>query len=125
MPLGGPMSRKFNPFRRRTKTRSVTIRAAWIAGICAIAAAIIGTVLTSQLSRTPAPSSASPVTSVTDTAGPNLKLDEVEIVQAAHIDASNQGPGEGAPTPGKDTGSAIDVTLRNNGDAPALIVKAV
>jgi hypothetical protein len=120
------MSRKFNPFRRRgrrAKTRPVTIRAAWIAGICAIAAAIIGAVLAYELPSTSTTSSASPVTSVT--AGPSLKVEEAEIALASNIDASDQIPGEVAPSPDKATGSTIDITLRNSGDAPALIVNAV
>ena len=57
--------------------------------------------------------------------GPNLKVEEVEIAQASSIDASVQIPGETAPQSEKDTGSAIDITLRNSGNAPALIVDAV
>ena len=57
--------------------------------------------------------------------GPDLKLDDVEIALANNIDASDQIPGEVAPRPGKDAGSAIDITLRNGGTAPALIVDAV
>ena len=85
------MSRKFNPFRRRgrqSQARPVTIRAAWIAGICAIAAAIIGAVLAYELPSTSTTSSASPVTSVT--AGPSLKVEEAEIALASNIDASDQ-----------------------------------
>jgi hypothetical protein len=119
------MSRKVNHSRRRAKTRPVTIRAAWIAGICAIVAAIIGAVVAYVLpSSSPAPS-ASPVTSVTAAAGPGLKVDEVEIALASHIDASDVIPGDVTPSPDTATGSAIDITLRNNGDAPALIVNAV
>jgi hypothetical protein len=59
------------------------------------------------------------------TSGPALKVEEVEIALAKNIDASDQIPGSTAPKPEKDTGSAIDITLRNTGDAPALIVKAV
>jgi hypothetical protein len=124
------MSREFNPFRRRAKTkrgktRSVTIRAAWIAGICGIAAAIIGAVLANELSSTSTASSASPATSVTATASPDLKAEEVEIARANNIDASDQVPGGAAPIPDKAGGSAIDITLRNSGNAPALIVNAV
>ncbi len=122
------MSRKFNPRRKHAKTRDVTIRAAWIAGICAIAAAIIGTVLAYELPNTSTASTASPVTSVSATAsaaGPDLKVDEVEIVQADKIDASGKMPGDLNPGAYKDTGSAIDITLRNSGNAPALIVNAV
>jgi hypothetical protein len=121
------MNRKFNPRRKHAKTRDVTIRAAWIAGICAIAAAIIGTVLAYELPNTSTVSTASPVTSetVAASAGPDLKVDEVEIAQADNIDASGKMPGDLTPRPYKDTVSAIDVTLRNNGNAPALIVNAV
>jgi hypothetical protein len=124
------MGRKFNPFRRCTKTkggktRPVTIRAAWIAGGCGIAAAIIGAVLAYELSSTSTTSSASTATSITATVGPDLKAEEVEIALASNIDASDQDPGEVAPSPAKDTGSAIDITLRNSGNAPALIVNAV
>lgn len=119
------MSRKLKPVRRRAKTRPVTIRAAWIAGICAIAAAVIGAVLAYGLSSTSAVSSAPPVTPVTATVGPGLKVDEVEIALANGIDASDQIPGEVAPSPDMATGSAIDITLRNSGTAPALIVDAV
>jgi hypothetical protein len=52
-------------------------------------------------------------------------VDEVEIVRADNIDASGRMPGDVTPSPYKDTGSAIDITLRNSGDAPALIVNAV
>jgi hypothetical protein len=119
------MSRKFNPSRRRAKPRPVTIRAAWIAGICAIAAAIIGAVLAYELPSTPRGSSSSSVTSGTAKGGPDLKADEVEIALANNIDASDQEPGAAAPRPDKATGSAIDITLRNSGNAPALIVNAV
>jgi hypothetical protein len=122
------MSRKFNPRRKHVKTRDVTTRAAWIAGICAIAAAIIGAVLAYALPNTPTASTASPVTSVTavsPTVDPNLKVDEVEIAEANNIDASGEMPGDVTPRPYKDTGSAIDITLRNSGNAPALIVDAV
>lgn len=70
------MSRKFNPFRRHAKNRSVTIRAAWIAGGCGIAAAIIGVLLayglasTSRSASAPSASevpSVSPVPSATST----------------------------------------------------------
>jgi hypothetical protein len=44
---------------------------------------------------------------------------------ASNIDATDQLPGELSPTPSKDAGSAIDITLRNSGNAPALIVKAI
>jgi hypothetical protein len=57
--------------------------------------------------------------------GPDLKVDDVEIALANGIDASDQIPGDTAPRPAKDTGSAIDITLRNSGTAPALIVDAV
>jgi hypothetical protein len=123
--------RTFNPFRRRTKTRRsktrrpVTIRAAWIAGVCGIAAAIIGAVLAYGLSSASTAPSASVGTSVTATAGPDLKAEDVEIALASDIDASDQAPGLAAPTHDKDTGSAIDITLRNRGNAPALIVDAV
>jgi hypothetical protein len=58
-------------------------------------------------------------------AGPDLKTEDVEIALASNIDASNQAPGDPAPSAAKDTGSAIDITLRNSGNEPALIVKAV
>lgn len=119
------MSRKFNPFRKHAKTRPVTIRAAWIAGICAIAAAIIGAVLAYELPGTSRGSSSSPVTSVTTKGRPDLKVEKVEIALANNIDASDQVPGAVAPRPDKATGSAIDITLRNSGNAPALIVNAV
>lgn len=57
--------------------------------------------------------------------GPDLKVEEVEVALASNIDASVQIPGEIAPISEMDTGSAIDITLRNSGDAPALIVNAV
>jgi hypothetical protein len=119
------MSWKLNPFRRRARRRSVTIRAAWIAGICGVGAAIIGVVLAYELSSLSTPSSAPSAASVTAAAGPNLKVEDVEIALANSIDASVQAPGLGAPTRDKDTGSAIDITLRNNGNEPALIVNAV
>jgi hypothetical protein len=122
------MSRKFNSRRRHAKTRDVTIRAAWIAGICGIAAAIVGAVLAYELSNTSTASTASPVTPVTaatPAAGPDLKVDEVEIAQADNINASGKMPGDLTPSPYKDTVSAIDITLRNSGKAPALIVNAV
>jgi len=80
------MSRKFNPFRRharakRGKTRPVTIRAAWIGGICGIAAAVIGVVLAYVLSSASTTSSATPATSVTATAGPDLKAEEVDCYE--------------------------------------------
>jgi hypothetical protein len=110
---------------RRVRRRSVTIRAAWIAGICGIGAAIVGAVLAYELSSFSTPSSASPAASVNAVAGPDLKVEDVEIALANSIDASVQDPGLVAPTPDKDTGSAIDITLRNNGNEPALIVNAV
>jgi hypothetical protein len=120
------MSRRANHSRRRAKTRPVTIRAAWIAGICAIAAAIIGAVVAYVLPSSSAAPSAPPVTSVTAAAGgPNLKVDEVEIALASHINASDVEPGDVTPSPDTATGSAIDITLRNSGNAPALIVNAV
>jgi hypothetical protein len=123
---GGPMSRRANHSRRRAKTRPVTIRAAWIAGICAIAAAIIGAVVAYVLPSSSAAPSASPVTSVTAATGsPDLKVDEVEIALASHIDASDVIPGDVTASPDTATGSAIDITLRNSGNAPALIVNAV
>lgn len=131
------MSRKFNSARRHAKTRDATIRAAWIAGICAIVAAIIGAVLAYELPSTSTASSASPVRSATaissaagpalKAADPDVKVEEVEIALADNIDASGEIPpyGYGAPKSYKDTGSAIDITLRNSGNAPALIVNAV
>jgi hypothetical protein len=119
------MSRKANHSRRRAKTRPVTIRAAWIGGICAIAATIIGAVVAYVLPSSSAPPSASPVTSVTAAAGPVLKVDVVEIALASHINASDVEPGDVTPSPDTATGSAIDITLRNSGNAPALIVNAV
>jgi hypothetical protein len=122
------MTRKFNPSRRHAKTRSVTIRAAWIAGICTITAAIIGAVLAYELPSASSASSALPVTSVAATAsaaGPDLKVEEVEIALADNIDALGKIPPDVVGSPYKDTGSAIDITLRNSGNAPALIVGAV
>ncbi len=119
------MSRKASPSTRHARTRPVTIRAAWIGGICAIAAAIIGAVVAYVLPSTSPASSASPVTSVTATAAPDLKVEQVEIALASHIDASDVIPGDVAPSPDTDTGSAIDITLRNSGSSPALIVNAV
>jgi hypothetical protein len=52
-------------------------------------------------------------------------VEETEIALANNIDASDQRLGPVSPIPDKDTGSAIDITLRNNGNAPALIVNAV
>jgi len=57
--------------------------------------------------------------------GPDLRVEEVEIALASHIDASDEMQGDIAPSPDKDTGPAIDITLRNSGNAPALIVNAV
>jgi hypothetical protein len=57
--------------------------------------------------------------------GPGLQVEEVEIAQARKIDASFQAPGMAAPQSEHDSGPAIDITLRNNGAEPALIVKAV
>jgi hypothetical protein len=123
------MSRKFNPRRKHAETRDVAIWAAWIAGICAIAAAIIGAVLAYELPNTSTASTVAPVTSVTATAsaGPDLKVEEVEIALAGNIDASGETPPyrEGPPMRYKATGPAIDITLRNSGNAPALIVNAV
>lgn len=51
--------------------------------------------------------------------GSDLKAEDVEIALANNIDASDQWPGETAPRPGRDTGSAIDITLRNSGNVPA------
>jgi hypothetical protein len=59
------------------------------------------------------------------TSGPALRAEEVEIALAKNIDASVQVPGTTTPGSEKDTGSAIDITLRNSGEAPALIVKAI
>ena len=124
------MGRNINPRRKHAKARDVTIRAAWIAGICAIAAAVVGAVLAYELPSTSSTAStASPVTSVTATVstGPDLKVEEVEIALAQGIDASGETPpyGYGPPMRYKATGSAIDITLRNSGNAPALIVNAV
>jgi hypothetical protein len=57
--------------------------------------------------------------------GQDLVVDEVEIALASQIDASTQIPGVAQPVSDKETGSAIDITLRNNGNEPALIVRAV
>ena len=56
---------------------------------------------------------------------PDLKVDEVEIALAGKIDATSTVPGMVTPRPEIDTASSIDITLRNSGDGPALIVKAV
>lgn len=58
-------------------------------------------------------------------AGPDLTVDAVQIALASKINAVDQVPGKSAPQNDKATGSAIDVTLRNSGTEPALIVKAV
>jgi hypothetical protein len=91
------MSRKANLSRRHGKTMPVAIRAAWIAGNCAIAAAIIGTVVAYVLPSSSAASSGSPVTSVPVATGPDLKVEEVEIALASQIDASDVTPGDVAP----------------------------
>jgi hypothetical protein len=60
------MSQKSNPGSRRAK-KSVTVKAAWIGGGCAVAAAIITVVLPNALragSNGPEPSAASPVSPV-------------------------------------------------------------
>jgi len=58
-------------------------------------------------------------------AGPDLKVDDVEIALTKNIDASATVPGIATPQREIETASAIDITLRNTGDEPALIVKAV
>lgn len=59
-----------------------------------------------------------------NSSGPDLKVEKVEIALAPNINASVQPPGESPPQPEMETGSAIDITLRNSGEAPALIVDA-
>ncbi|HVB41324.1 MAG TPA: hypothetical protein VNF47_01295 [Streptosporangiaceae bacterium] len=79
-------------------------------GLVVAIAAIVAPTLLSIFSGTPSP---------------ELKVEEVQIALANNVDASAQMPGNTVPQSEKDTGSAIDITLRNSGDAPALIVKAV
>jgi hypothetical protein len=109
------MSRKLNASKR--------IRAAWIAGVCGIAAAIIGGVLAYELPRLSAASSAAPVTPSTPIAGVDLKMEEVQIELERRIDASDQSSG-GPASHDTATASAVDITLRNSSNAPALIVEA-
>jgi hypothetical protein len=54
--LGGAMGQKVTSGTKRTKSRSVTVRAAWIAGGCAVLAAIITAVAPPLLSSGPNPS---------------------------------------------------------------------
>lgn len=54
---------------------------------------------------------------------PNLHVEEVEIARASNIDATVQNP-VGHASSVKSVGSAVDITLRNRGTAPALIVGA-
>jgi hypothetical protein len=54
---------------------------------------------------------------------PNLQVDKVEVARTSNIDATVQNPWGPASTV-KSIGSAIDITLRNRGAAPALIVGA-
>jgi hypothetical protein len=63
--------------------------------------------------------------SSSSTVGPDLEVDEVEIALASKIDATTTVPGVVTPQREINTASAIDITLRNSGDEPALIVKAV
>ncbi|MGH3226012.1 MAG: hypothetical protein ACRDPY_46280, partial [Streptosporangiaceae bacterium] len=56
--------------------------------------------------------------------GPALQVEDVEIALTSNIDATVQNPAE-QPLRSKTAGSAIDITLRNSGDEPALIVDAV
>jgi len=61
------MSRESNPGNRRTKSKSVTVKAAWIGGGCLIAAAIIGPVVAAVLNG----HSVAPVPSVSTSNAPS------------------------------------------------------
>jgi hypothetical protein len=58
-----------------------------------------------------------------DDSRPDLSVDKVEVVSAASIDAVETGP-DSSTSKISISGSAIDITLRNAGTAPALIVDA-
>lgn len=94
------MGRRLNPFARRGKKRSVTIRAAWIAGGCAVLAAIIATLLAYGLP------SRSPATSFS----PHLEVDEITLTSAG-VHEINE-----TLTPFK-----IDIKLLNTGKGVAAI----
>jgi hypothetical protein len=58
-----------------------------------------------------------------DSSRPELVIDKAEVVPAANIDAVETGP-DSSTSKVRVTGSAVDITLRNTGSAPALIVGA-
>lgn len=108
---------------------------AWSGGVAtAVLIGVLATVLSSQASRIiPQPPAAagssknggdiSPKPTQASSPNPDLKVADVEIAPASKIDPASKDPNNQAYYNGT-FGSAIDITMRNRGAAPALIVKA-
>ena len=105
-------------------SRSDTLTA--IGLIIAAAALVIPLAIGNLPASAPSPQlpSSAPAPNLPSSApAPNLQVDKVEVARTNNIDATVENPGEPASTV-KSVGSAIDITLRNRGAAPALIVGA-
>jgi hypothetical protein len=105
-------------------SRSDTLTA--IGLVIAVAALVIPIAIGNLPASAPSPnlpSSAAAPNPPSSAPSPNLQVDKVEIAQANNIDATVQNP-VGPASKVKSIGSAIDITLRNRGAAPALIVGA-
>ena len=111
--------------RPKIRRRVPVVRALVQGGGWSRADALIAIGLTIAIAAIVAPLVASSFQS--NPPSPDLIVDDVQIALARNIDASSLAPGMATPSPqaGKVSDSAIDITLRNSGDQPALIVKAV